>query len=49
LSKVPLFIGCDITNMSEETFEILTNEEFILIFLKLKSRFFGSSREKTRK
>ena len=31
LSKAPLLIGCDITNMSEETFEILTNEEVIAI------------------
>ena len=31
LCKAPLLIGCDITNMSDETFEILTNEEVIAI------------------
>ena len=31
LSKAPLLIGCDITNMSDETLEILTNEEVIAI------------------
>ena len=31
LSKAPLLIGCDITNLSKETFEILTNPEIIAI------------------
>ena len=31
LSKAPLLIGCDINNMSEDTFNILTNEEIIAI------------------
>ena len=31
LSKAPLLIGCDITKMSKETFEILTNPEVIAI------------------
>ena len=31
ISKAPLLIGCDITNMSKETFEILTNPEVIAI------------------
>ena len=31
LAKAPLLIGCDITNMSEETFKILTNEEVIAV------------------
>jgi alpha-galactosidase len=31
LSKAPLLIGCDITKMSKETFEILTNPEAIAI------------------
>ena len=31
ISKAPLLIGCDITNMSKETFEILTNPEIIAI------------------
>ena len=31
LSKAPLLIGCDITNMSKETLEILTNDEVIAI------------------
>ena len=31
ISKAPLLIGCDITKMSKETFEILTNEEVIAI------------------
>lgn len=31
LSKAPLLIGCDVTNMSKETFEILTNSEIIAI------------------
>ena len=31
LSKAPLLIGCDITKMSKDTFEILTNEEAIAI------------------
>ena len=31
LSKAPLLIGCDITNMSKETYEILTNPELIAI------------------
>ena len=31
ISKSPLLIGCDITNMSKETFEILTNPEVISI------------------
>jgi len=31
LSKAPLLIGTDITNMTKETFEILTNHEIIAI------------------
>ena len=31
ISKAPLLIGCDITNMSKDTFEILTNPEVIAI------------------
>ncbi len=31
ISKAPLLIGCDITKMSKETFEILTNPEVIAI------------------
>ena len=31
ISKAPLLIGCDITNLSKETFEILTNPEVIAI------------------
>eukprot|EP01111_Echinosteliopsis_oligospora_P002805 TRINITY_DN1438_c0_g1_i1.p1 TRINITY_DN1438_c0_g1~~TRINITY_DN1438_c0_g1_i1.p1 ORF type:complete len:510 (+),score=182.54 TRINITY_DN1438_c0_g1_i1:69-1598(+) len=31
LSKSPLIIGCDVTSMSNETIEILTNEEVIAI------------------
>ena len=31
ISKAPLLIGCDITNLSKETFEILTNLEVIAI------------------
>jgi alpha-galactosidase len=31
LSKAPLLIGCDITRMSKDTFEILTNPEAIAI------------------
>ena len=31
LSKAPLLIGCDITNMSKSTFEILTNPELIAV------------------
>ena len=31
ISKAPLLIGCEITNISKETFEILTNTEFIAI------------------
>ena len=29
ISKAPLLIGCDITKMSKDTFEILTNPEII--------------------
>ena len=32
LSKAPLLIGRDVTNMSKDTFDILTNPEFIVIF-----------------
>ena len=31
ISKAPLLIGCDITNMTKETFEILSNKEVIEI------------------
>ena len=31
ISKAPLLIGCDITNMTKETFEILSNKEVIAI------------------
>jgi len=31
ISKAPLIIGCDIINMSDETFEILSNEEVIAV------------------
>ena len=31
ISKAPLLIGCDITNMTTETWELLTNEEVIAI------------------
>ena len=31
ISKAPLLIGCDITNMTDETFEILSNTEVIAI------------------
>ena len=31
ITKAPLLIGCDITNMSDEIKKILTNEEFIAI------------------
>ena len=31
LSKAPLLIGCDVTNMSKEIFDILTNEEIIAV------------------
>jgi alpha-galactosidase len=31
ISKAPLLIGCDITNMSKNTFDILTNPEVIAI------------------
>ena len=31
LVKAPLIIGCDITNMSNDTFTILTNKEVIAV------------------
>ena len=31
LSKAPLLIGCDVTNMSKQVFELLTNPELIAI------------------
>ncbi|KAL0317015.1 UNVERIFIED_CONTAM: Alpha-galactosidase 3 [Sesamum angustifolium] len=31
LMKAPLLIGCDVRNMTQETFEILTNEEVIAV------------------
>ena len=31
ISKAPLIIGCDITNMTQDTIDILTNEEVIAI------------------
>ena len=31
ISKAPLLIGCDITKMSKDTFDILTNEEAIAV------------------
>ena len=31
ISKAPLIIGCDVTNMSQDTFDILTNKEVIAV------------------
>ena len=31
ISKAPLLIGCDVTNMSNDTWNILTNKEVIAI------------------
>lgn len=31
LMKAPLIIGCDVTNMSNETFTILSNTEVIAV------------------